>query len=100
MRVLAIQADLAKPVGKLAANRDGTRNVIAQVERRDVALLHELRGNRLCADLCRGRHIVEIGVLRQRVEAIVVYRPVCKTEHCLGKAAVIERALRPLSLSE
>ncbi len=62
-----------------------------------MALLDELGRRVLQADLLRRRHIVEVGVLHQRVEPVVVYRTIGITDDCLGEAAVIEGAERAVA---
>ena len=51
VRVVAVDADLAPAEGVLAADRPGLREVVGDVDRRDVALLDELGGGPVLTDL-------------------------------------------------
>ena len=57
-----------------------------------MTFLNELGGNILQRDLAGRRYVVEIGVLDQRIETVVLDRPVGVANHCFAEATVIERA--------
>src|SRR4029078_5162199 len=87
---------LSQAVGVLASEGPVRREIVSQIERRDVALLKELGRGVLEAYLIRGRDIVEVRVLHQSVEPVVPHRTVSVADHGLGVAAGIklpERAI-------
>ena len=92
VRVHAIEAHLALAERVLAAQREVLVEVVGGVDRRDVAALQELRRDVLVRDLIGGRHVLEEGVLQERVEAVELHRPEGIAGHQLGVAAVVEVA--------
>jgi hypothetical protein len=69
--VLPVQARLPQAVGVLAAEREALGQIVGDVHGHDVALLDELDRDVLRVDLIRGRDVVEIRVLGQRMESVV-----------------------------
>src|SRR6266436_845308 len=67
VRVHAIQTFLSHAVGVLASEGPIRREVVAHIERRDVALLKELGCGVLQSHLTHGRHFIKVRVLDQRV---------------------------------
>src|SRR5260370_33556188 len=67
IRVHAIQTFLSHAVGVLASEGPIRREVVVQIQRRDVALLKELGRGVLQSHLTRGRHVIKVRVLDHRV---------------------------------
>src|SRR6266481_4642636 len=65
--VHAIQTFLSDAVSVLASEGPIRREVVVHIERRDVALLKELGRGVLQSHLTRGRHVIKVRVLDQRV---------------------------------
>src|SRR6266404_4637095 len=97
IRVHAIQTFLSHAVRVLASEGPIRREVVVQIERRDVALLKELGRGVLQSHLTRGRHVIKVRVLDQRVQPVVPHRTVCVADHRLGVAAGIELAERAIT---
>ena len=63
----AIEAGLSHAVGVLATDGPVGREIVRNIERRDVALLKELGCDVLQSHLTRGRQVIKVRVLDQRV---------------------------------
>ncbi len=92
--VLPVVADLAEAVCVLAADGPAGGEIVGDVHGRDVALLDELGGRLRERNLIRGRDVVEVGVLHQRVQPVVPHRAVGVAEDGLGVAPGKEVAQR------
>ena len=55
-----------------------------------MALLDILCSGTTQCHLIRCRHVVEIGVLEQRIQRIVTHRPVRVCQHRLGEVPIVE----------
>src|SRR5438445_240333 len=97
IRVHAIQAFLSQAVGVLATEGPIRREVVGQIERRDVALLKELGRGVLQSHLTCGRDVIEVRVLGQGVQPVVPHRTVSVADHGLGVATGIELAARAIT---
>src|SRR6266478_3406574 len=97
IRVHAIQAFLSHAVGVLASEGPIRREVVGQIERRDVALLKELGRGGLQTHLTCGRDVIKVRVLDQGVQPVVPHRTVRVADHGLGVAAGIELAERAIT---
>ena len=91
--VYPIQADLSESIGVLGAERQPAGEVVRHVDGGNMALLDEFTGNILATHLPRGRHIIEIGVLGHRIEAVVADRAQSVTEYGFCITAVKERTV-------
>src|SRR5688572_2911506 len=85
-----IKAYLSHTVGVLAADRPVGSDVEGQVDRCDVTLLNELRGSVQQGHLIRGRDVIEIRVLSQRVQPVVSYWTIRVADYRLRVTASVK----------
>jgi len=89
-RGLPVETDLTQAVGVLAADRDLRRYIVANIYRRNMALLDKFCCDILQCYLVARRNVVKVGVLDERIEAIVLNRAIRVADDSFRKPAFVK----------